>query len=74
MSFISILMSLSEKHPLKRKISEMIEDDDDDNDDDDYYARAQRRAADRQRAQGENQFDRYYNSLITMHEKETTLT
>ena len=51
----------------------MVGDDDDDSDDDDYYARAQRRAAGQQRAQSENHFDRYYNSLIVMHENETAL-
>jgi len=59
---------------LKRKIAEMIEEEDDDSEDDDCYAKAQRVAAGRQRIQSENQFDRYYNSRIIIHQNETALS
>ncbi len=45
---------------------------DDASEDDDYYAKAQQCAASQQQEQ--NQFDRYYNSLIIMNENETALS
>jgi hypothetical protein len=64
----------SRKHPLKRKIAEMMEEKDEDSEEDDFYARAQHIAAGRQRTQSENQFDRYYHSLIIVHQNETALS
>ena len=58
---------------MKRKIAEMIVEEED-NEDDDRYVKAERIAAGRKRTQSENQFDRYYNSLIIIHQNMTAFT